>query len=145
MVSVFRCRNNYAPGVNVKGLTTAATLWVVAGIGLAVGSGNYLAAALTTILVFILLVYFYKIEEFVGAKKRIYNLNITLTDRPGQIGLVCSALGNLEIEIKNVDLKEQNIEMVQVEILVKLPYHLSIEKVQHLLENIEGIHKIKLS
>ena len=32
--------------------------------------------------------------------------------------------------------------MVQVEILVKLPYHLSIEKVQHLLENIEGIHKI---
>ncbi|NMA02775.1 MAG: MgtC/SapB family protein [Clostridia bacterium] len=132
-------------GVNVKGLTTAATLWVVAGIGLAVGSGNYLAAALTTILVFILLVYFYKIEEFVGAKKRIYNLNITLTDRPGQIGLVCSALGNLEIEIKNVDLKEQNIEMVQVEILVKLPYHLSIEKVQHLLENIEGIHKIKLS
>ena len=86
-------------GVNVKGLTTAATLWVVAGIGLAVGSGNYLAAALTTILVFILLVYFYKIEEFVGAK-RIYNLNITLTDRPGQIGLVCSALGNLEIEIK---------------------------------------------
>lgn len=132
-------------GVNVKGLTTAATLWVVAGIGLAVGSGNYLAASLTTILVFILLVYFYKIEEFVGAKKRIYNLNITLTDRPGQIGLVCSALGNLEIEIKNVDLKEQNIEMVQVEILVKLPYHLSIEKVQHLLENIEGIHKIKLS
>ena len=64
-----------------------------------------LATALTTIFSIYSFSLFYKIEEFVGAKKRIYNLNITLTDRPGQIGLVCSALGNLEIEIKNVDLK----------------------------------------
>lgn len=133
-------------GVNVKGLTTAATLWVVAGIGLAVGSGNYLAATFTTFLVYILLVYFYRIEELVSRKKRVYNLSIILTDRPGQIGLVCSALGNLEIEIKNIDLKEPNLnDMVQVEILVKLPYHLSTDKLQHLLENIEGIHKIRLN
>src|SRR5207244_13260317 len=30
-------------GVNIRGLTTAATLWVVAAIGLAVGVGMYLA------------------------------------------------------------------------------------------------------
>ena len=40
----------------IKGLTTAAGLWTVAGIGLAVGGGLYFAAAATTIFVLIILV-----------------------------------------------------------------------------------------
>lgn len=35
-------------GLSVRGLTTAATLWVVAAIGLTTGAGYYSAAALTT-------------------------------------------------------------------------------------------------
>ena len=38
-------------GSTVKGLTTAASLWVVSGIGLAIGSGFYLFGAVTTGLV----------------------------------------------------------------------------------------------
>lgn len=40
----------------IKGLTTAAGLWAVAGVGLAVGSGLYLAAITTTILILIILI-----------------------------------------------------------------------------------------
>src|SRR2546425_4622656 len=39
----------------VRGLTTAASLWTVAAIGLAVGGGLYVAAAITTVLVVIIL------------------------------------------------------------------------------------------
>lgn len=42
-------------GVSIKGLTTAATLWVVAGIGLAIGAGFYYPAILTCALVFLAL------------------------------------------------------------------------------------------
>lgn len=49
-------------GPTVKGLTTAASLWSVAGIGLAVGCGFYFAAVVATILVFITLVIFSKME-----------------------------------------------------------------------------------
>ena len=35
-------------GLSVRGLTTAATLWVVAAIGLAAGAGYYSAAVITT-------------------------------------------------------------------------------------------------
>jgi putative Mg2+ transporter-C (MgtC) family protein len=35
-------------GLSVRGLTTAATLWVVAAIGIAAGAGYYSAAAITT-------------------------------------------------------------------------------------------------
>ena len=38
-------------GLSVRGLTTAATLWVVAAIGMATGAGFYTGAVITTILV----------------------------------------------------------------------------------------------
>jgi putative Mg2+ transporter-C (MgtC) family protein len=42
-------------GPSIRGLTTAATLWVVAAIGLAAGAGYYGGAVATTILVVIAL------------------------------------------------------------------------------------------
>jgi putative Mg2+ transporter-C (MgtC) family protein len=42
-------------GLSVRGLTTAATLWVVAAIGLAAGAGYYWAAVVTTALVLVTL------------------------------------------------------------------------------------------
>ena len=42
-------------GFSVRGLTTAATLWVVAAVGLAAGAGYYSAAVITTALVLLAL------------------------------------------------------------------------------------------
>lgn len=39
----------------VAGLTTAATIWAVAAVGLAAGAGLYLVSAVTTILILIVL------------------------------------------------------------------------------------------
>src|SRR3990170_1400319 len=47
----------------VVGLTTAATLWVVAGIGIAVGLGFYLEASVVTAFVFFT---FFVLSKFVG-------------------------------------------------------------------------------
>jgi len=48
---------------SVRGLTTAASLWVVAGIGLAVGSGLYFGSIVTTVLTIITLMIFSRIEH----------------------------------------------------------------------------------
>jgi putative Mg2+ transporter-C (MgtC) family protein len=40
-------------GLSVRGLTTAASLWVVAAIGVAAGAGYYSAAVITTVLVLV--------------------------------------------------------------------------------------------
>jgi putative Mg2+ transporter-C (MgtC) family protein len=42
-------------GGSVMGLTTAASIWTVSGIGLAVGCGFYMAGYVTTVIVFITL------------------------------------------------------------------------------------------
>lgn len=57
-------------GASVKGLTTAATLWTVAGIGLAVGVGEYLAAAFATGITFIVLLFFSMFERKIGKEQK---------------------------------------------------------------------------
>jgi putative Mg2+ transporter-C (MgtC) family protein len=47
----------------IKGLTTAASLWVVAGIGLATGCGFYVAAYFTTALALIALLLLGRMEK----------------------------------------------------------------------------------
>jgi putative Mg2+ transporter-C (MgtC) family protein len=47
----------------IHGLTTASTIWAVAGLGLVIGAGYYVFAALFTGLVVLTLVLFRKIER----------------------------------------------------------------------------------
>lgn len=55
-------------GSSVHGLTTAATLWIVSGIGVAVGCGHYSAAVLVTIAVIIVLIAVLAIEKRIKVK-----------------------------------------------------------------------------
>jgi len=50
-------------GANVYGLTTAATIWVTASMGMAVGVGSYELAIVTTFITFIVLVVIRKFEN----------------------------------------------------------------------------------
>ena len=53
----FLCAGTIIRGGNqVSGLTTAATLWIVSGVGMAVGAGHYSAATLVSIIVFFVLI-----------------------------------------------------------------------------------------
>lgn len=53
-------------GLTIKGLTTAASLWVVAGVGLAVGGGYYVGAVATTVLSVLALTYLPRYERLYG-------------------------------------------------------------------------------
>lgn len=50
-------------GFTVRGLTTAATIWIVSALGLAIGGGFYIAAILTSIITIVTLVILRKIEK----------------------------------------------------------------------------------
>lgn len=62
---------------NVTGLTTAATLWVVACIGLAIGSGYYLMGIIATAVIFLALILFRRLEGFLKIKPKRAKLKIT--------------------------------------------------------------------
>ncbi|MFB5649012.1 MgtC/SapB family protein [Leptospira wolffii] len=50
-------------GMTIKGLNTAASIWVVSAIGLLVGSGLYFASFLTTVVTLIILIAFDLVED----------------------------------------------------------------------------------
>ncbi len=130
-------------GLGVKGLTTAATLWVVAGIGLAVGAGSYLSAVVTTGIVFLVLVYLTRIEAIIKTNKKQRILSLVIEDKPGQIGLVCSALGDMEVDIRNIELSEsQKDQRVKVALTVILPYNLQETEMIDTVRRLPGVYSV---
>lgn len=55
----------------IIGLTTAASLWTVAAIGVLVGAGFYLMAAVAVLMALIILILLKEVEERVGRKKQL--------------------------------------------------------------------------
>jgi len=70
-------------GANIRGLTTAASLWTMAVVGLAIGSGMYWAGVATTVLLWIILYVVDLIEKKVFGPDMVLNLSLQLQDRPG--------------------------------------------------------------
>jgi putative Mg2+ transporter-C (MgtC) family protein len=52
-------------GINIRGLTTAASLWVAAGLGMAFGMGLFMPGAMTTLLALFSLFFLKKLEPAV--------------------------------------------------------------------------------
>ena len=50
-------------GTNIRGLTTAASLWLTAAVGLTIGAGMFIAALTTVILAIIALILLHRLER----------------------------------------------------------------------------------
>jgi putative Mg2+ transporter-C (MgtC) family protein len=57
-------------GEEIKGLTTAASIWVAASLGMAVGFGYFLVAIATTVIVMVTLVFLKPMEDRVFPSRR---------------------------------------------------------------------------
>lgn len=66
-------------GFSVKGITTAASIWAVACVGLACGIGFYTGAILSTILIWAVLLYLKLLEEKLSYKYRKKTLEVEAT------------------------------------------------------------------
>ena len=62
----------------IKGLTTAASLWTVAAVGLAVGGNLYFAAIATTILILVVLAAVQPIEKRFFKRPKIMEINFSI-------------------------------------------------------------------
>lgn len=134
-------------GSTVSGLTTAASIWVVAAIGLCVGAGFMYPALLTTGLVFISLFALNKWEKVFMQKRRSHELLIKVPDKPGMLGAVTSELGELGIQIKNIQMKtldecwDRDTSLSIVELKLDIRFQKQ-EAVVAALENISAIPEV---
>ncbi|QUH21214.1 MgtC/SapB family protein [Alkaliphilus sp. B6464] len=113
-------------GGNIKGLTTAASIWVCGGIGLAIGNGYYLGGFATTIIVLFTLGSLGFIEEKVF-KSQYKSLIVQCKERSGLIGDIGHILGKHNINIKDIKVNSEYDDeayeeyVTEIRFMVKLP------------------------
>jgi len=103
-------------GLAVRGLTTAATLWVVAAIGLASGSGYYSAALITTLIVVFLLWPMRYVARRLFERPHEYRLAVQLA--PGAMAAaVIESLERLGVRVESFEVGDEN----ELDLLLDLP------------------------
>jgi putative Mg2+ transporter-C (MgtC) family protein len=135
-------------GSAVRGLTTAASLWVVAAIGLATGIGLYAAAIATTTLVLLSLYLLSGVEEYLARGRCKKSLWIRAVDQPGLLGRVATVLGDHGVSIINVTLSEANFmetykaETIVIEFLVNIPTGFNSHNLMQQLLRVPGMLEV---
>ena len=129
-------------GANVRGLTTAASLWTIASVGLALGSGYYFAAGITTLFTFVTLVSFSWFEKHVIQRSFIQTISLTVKDKPGQIGYIGCVLSNFDINIRNVKMEYLENNILTIHLTIRVPSRVNINKVIEKLMQIDGVFAV---
>jgi len=88
---------------SIKGLTTAASLWVVACIGLAVGMGYYVLAILSGVSVIAILGILKRFESKFLYKGKIMKIEIQYDDEKFQVQVLNDYFNRKKIKIKNIE------------------------------------------
>lgn len=127
----------------IRGLTTAAGVWTTAGIGLAVGAGQYVLGTAAAALVLIGFITLKPIEQhFI---KNFQNIIITANDRPGLIARISANLEQLGLSIEqiSIDHTDEELSIVEIELYLRIQRQaMSTEKVLEVIAEIEGIKQV---
>lgn len=96
----------------IVGLTSAATIWVVAAIGVALGSGFYLESIGTTLIVLAVLAGLGRVEKLV--ERQSMRRTITVHARPGPTVLedLESLVRRAGLDVSGVASREENVDLV---------------------------------
>ena len=94
----------------VIGLTTAATLWVVSAIGIALGAGYYSEAIGTTVLVLVALLLLGKVESRVIQAKRQQNMTVQTAPDIEAVIAVEQILDRYDLRHRMIDLERREKE-----------------------------------
>jgi putative Mg2+ transporter-C (MgtC) family protein len=128
-------------GINVRGLTTAASLWAVACVGIAAGIGFYTGAIAASALIYVTLILLKKVEyKFASHYKAIY---VVSDGHIGMLGKIMDVFDKYAVKVKNmehINVEDNKGEMV-LKYIVKAGARVKCADLVKDLQGIEGIRK----
>lgn len=128
-------------GFNVKGLTTATTLWSMAIVGLAVGYGYYLIGLVTTILMLLTLTLINLLEKKFIRTSVARTFIVQAVDRPGIVKDIRKVITRLSEKIITFTI-QKNIKSKRLRISIAA--HVKVgEKMENLTEAISAVDGVR--
>ncbi len=132
-------------GFNVKGLTTASTLWTTAMVGLAIGYGYYLVALFAVVLILVVLTLVENFEKKFVRTNVIRTVVVDVHDREGILREVRKTMTKISDGILafNVQKSVKNKNM-RLEIIARFNRSEKLEDMMEVISSIEGVRGIKI-
>jgi putative Mg2+ transporter-C (MgtC) family protein len=128
-------------GINVRGLTTAASLWVVAAIGVAVGAGMYGLAVATTALVILALWPLAQVKSrLAGRRASTKRLAVTLDPRASIVATL-AAVEEGGYDIESVEVAEED-EARRVDVVVEIPADMRLGPLLDRVATLQGVRSV---
>lgn len=132
-------------GISVKGVTTAASLWTIAGIGLAVGSGFYYGAGMATVIMLLALTILSRLEHTLLLSKRERNLIFSASSAPDLLGKVEQALLEYNVSLVSIKLHKDNVQnRLEVQGILQVPKGTNLSHLTAHLSHIEEISELEI-
>ncbi len=132
-------------GLSVRGLTTAATLWVVAAIGLASGAGYYSVAVITTGLVLISLyplrILAYRFTRRFRAEDRRLLVELPAGESPGA---VVDAVEHAGARLTSIEVSQEG-DRRRLELDMQLPRELNGAVLVARIADVERVVEVRWS
>ncbi len=117
---------------SVHGVTTAATIWAVTAVGMAVGFSKYYLAISLTLLSFVVLALVKGVERRLLRKTALSNLNVFLTDRR-DIPILKKLVDDINGELHDMGIVKEG-KVFRVEMMVEIPPTLEGELIARIFE-----------
>ncbi|HKJ04154.1 MAG TPA: MgtC/SapB family protein [Geopsychrobacteraceae bacterium] len=130
-------------GLAVRGLTTAACLWVAAGIGMAIGGGLYLAAIVTTLIALTSLLVLKRLERFF--KKDRYR-TLTIHAEAGTLDLESmeQALGVHRLRIADYGIElNRELNEVRYDLVIRHPDGALSEELIKTFSGLDQVRRVR--
>lgn len=133
-------------GTNVKGLTTATSLWTIAIVGLAVGAGHYFSAVGTTIALLIVLVLLNILEKRAIQAFQTINVVVTAQENQDLVEQLTAIFDQLKKKILSVGVEGDPVKgKLTVTMVVKTRENDPLTDIRHAIDGIPGVIHYKLN
>lgn len=132
-------------GFNVKGLTTATSLWTMAIVGLTVGAGYYLVSVVTTAIMLVVLALLNIIENrFVRTSVSRF-ISIQAEYRKGIVKEVRKKVSEFVGDPISFNLqKHYKSKRLRIQVVARVPKDQTLEELIDALSDVEGVRGLKV-
>ncbi|MDR1862375.1 MAG: MgtC/SapB family protein [Treponema sp.] len=132
-------------GNNVRGLTTAASLWFVAAVGLTIGGGMFIAAAVAETLSLVTLILLGMLEKRIFPTERFKLLEISYKNNSPDTKETLDIIKSAGIQIQSVDVNQGSKEKgTKLRLLVRIPSASDIASLAREIKSSGSVGKVEI-
>ncbi|WP_244535218.1 MgtC/SapB family protein [Gracilibacillus kekensis] len=130
-------------GGTIRGLTTAASIWAVAGLGLIVGIGMYKEAIITTLIILVSLVVLNKFEKRLHSKNHHIIFEVKISNK-NETSKFLERIQSFPVEIREFDISKESENTTRIKMFIDAIHKKKQENLYEWLLEQEDVKKIKI-